>query len=306
MLVGKVEGKLDPYWDRASEVLISALISYLYEFREKREQTLENLLTLVSYCHRKENGLSEIDSYMDRASHRDPDSFAVRQYDKLKMAPQKTYESILSTIESKIGIFECDELRTMMASNDLNFDELGKRKIALFVVVSDTDRSMDRLANIFFSQAMMELCYYADNFCKGECLKVPVRFILDDFATNVSIEDFPRMISSIRSRGISVMLMIQAESQLETVYNAGKNTIISNCDTYLYMGGSDVETAKAVAQRCNKPLDQILYMEVGRNWIFRRGQRPINGYNLDLEELEKKYKTETKESQKEEEFEEFR
>jgi type IV secretion system protein VirD4 len=132
---------------------------------------------------------------------------------------------------------------------------------------------------------MNELCRVADRECRDNCLPVPVRFILDDFATNCKIEEFPRMIASIRSRGISTMLMIQAESQLQESYGYDGRTVIGNCDTYVYLGGNDVETAKAVAERCDVPVKKILYMPVGTNWIFRRGQAPVNARNFDLDML---------------------
>ena len=91
------------------------------------------------------------------------------------------------------------------------------------------------------------------------------------------------MISSVRSRGISAMLMIQAESQLEKAYYRDSSTIIGNCDTYIYLGGNDIDTAENVARRCNLPLNKILYMPVETNWIFRRGQHPVNGVNFKLE-----------------------
>ena len=156
---------------------------------------------------------------------------------------------------------------------------------AVFVVVSDTDRSLDGLANLFFTQAMNELCWQADKRCKGNTLPVPVRFILDDFATNCKIAEFPRMIASIRSRGISTMLMIQSEAQLEEGYNKDARTIIGNCDTYVYLGGNDVDTAEAVARRCDVPLKKILNMPVETNWIFRRGQEPVNSKNYNIEHL---------------------
>lgn len=149
--------------------------------------------------------------------------------------------------------------------------------------MSDTDRSMDDLANIFFTQAMNELCYEADHHCRGHRLPLDVRFIMDDFATNCRINEFPRMISGVRSRGISTMLMIQAESQLEEGYGRDSSTIIGNCDTYVYLGGNDVNTAESVARRCDMPLSEILYMPVETNWIFRRGERPVNGRNFDME-----------------------
>ncbi len=114
---------------------------------------------------------------------------------------------------------------------------------------------------------------------------MPVRFILDDFATNCHIADFPRIIASIRSRGISAMLMVQAESQLMHGYGDDGRTIIGNCDTYVYLGGNDVETAQSVARRCDVPVKKILNMPVGTNWIFRRGEAPYNGENFDIESM---------------------
>lgn len=169
----------------------------------------------------------------------------------------------------------------MMEENDIDFAAIGQEKTAVFVTVSDTDRSMDSLVNMFFTQTMQALCDYADNACPNNRLPVPVRFILDDFATNCRIEEFPRMISSIRSRGISVMLMIQAESQLRQGYGHDGKTIISNCDTYVYLGGNDVETAQAVSVRCDKSLKQVLYMPVGSCWVFRRGSQPVYTKLLD-------------------------
>ena len=166
----------------------------------------------------------------------------------------------------------------------MRIPDIGKKKTAIFVIVSDTDRSMDGLANLFFSQAMNELCRAADMTENGR-LHIPVRFILDDFATNVRIEDFPRMISSIRSREISVMIMIQALAQLRAAYGEDGTTIVGNCDTMIYLGTNDVETAQNIADRIDKPLHDILYMPVNTNWVFRRGQEPVNSRNIDLEEF---------------------
>ena len=221
---------------------------------------------------------------MEKHGEKNPDSYAVNMYSKFRVAANRTLRSILITVNARLGLFDTPELNEMTATDDIDIASIGQKKTALFVVVSDTDRSLDGLVNIFFTQAMNELCRYADKSCEHNTLPVPVRFILDDFATNCKIEDFPRMIASIRSRGISTMLMIQAESQLTEGYGYDGRTIIGNCDSYVYMGGNDVETAKAVAERCDMPLKKILNMPVGTNWIFRRGQAPVNAKNIDLDE----------------------
>ena len=215
-----------------------------------------------------------------------PESFALSQYKKFRVAASRTLRSILITVNAHLGTFDIPGLRRITRTDTVDLPSIGKEKTALFVNVSDTDRSLDGLVNIFFTQAMHELVRCADSQ-EDSRLPVPVRFILDDFATNCMIVDFPKMISSIRSREISAMLMIQSEGQLEQSYERGSSTIISNCDTYVYLGGNDLRTAKAIAERTDLPLKNILNMPVGSNWIFRRGEEPIRGKSLDLEAFQK-------------------
>lgn len=281
-------GHSDPFWDEASQLLIQALVSYLREEWGTSEQNLHRLLQLISLCQIEEKAVetkTSLDCLMDELGEKNPDSYAYNTYKKFRVATCKTLKSILITVNSRLGMFDTPEMNEMTSSDDIDISSIGKRKTALFVVVSDTDRSLDGIVNIFFTQAMNELCRVADKECKDNCLPVPVRFILDDFATNCKIAEFPRMISSIRSRGISVMLMIQAESQLSECYDQNGKTIIGNCDTYVYLGGNDVETAKAVAERCDVPVKKVLNMPVETNWIFRRGQAPINSKNFELDPL---------------------
>lgn len=276
----------DPFWDQAAQLLLQALIAYLREGQTIPEQNLHNLLKLVTLCY-SSGDMDHKDSMMDclmkdhRRTH--PNSYAVKTYDKFRTAASKTLRSILITVNAKLGLFDTPEIKEMTVADEMSIPSIGQEKTAVFVVVSDTDRSMDPLVNLFFTQAMNQLCRYADRECEDSCLPVPVRFILDDFATNCKIAQFPRMISSIRSRGISTMLMIQAESQLTSSYGDDGATIISNCDTYVYLGGNDVKTAQAVAERADVPMKKILNMPVGTNWIFRRGQVPVNGRNFNLD-----------------------
>ena len=195
----------------------------------------------------------------------------------------KTLRSILISLNARLGAFGTPEICGMTMEDDIDIPSLGQKKSALFVVVSDTERSLDGLVNIFFTQAMHELCRYADKECPGGRLPVPVRFILDDFATNCRIEEFPRMIASIRSRGISAMLMVQAEAQLMQGYGEDGRTIIGNCDTYVFLGGNDLPTAENVARRADVLLSEILSMPAGMGWIFRRGMKPVRAKEFELE-----------------------
>lgn len=277
---------LDPFWDQAAQLLLQSLIAFLIERGHEDEMNLHSLLKLVNTaCTAGDMDCQEttLDRIMNEHERRNPQSYAVCTYKKFRVAASRTLRSILITVNAKLGAFDTPQVIHMTMEDEMNITSIGKKKTVVFVVVSDTDRSMDKMANIFFSQAMNQLCRYADKHCKNNALPIPVRFILDDFATNCVIDQFPRMISSIRSRGISTMLMIQAESQLYRYYGEDAATIIANCDTYVYMGGNDVQTAKAVAERCDMPVRKVLNMPVGTNFIFRRGQEPINAKNFALE-----------------------
>lgn len=292
--------RVDPIWDQTAELLLTALIAYLHEYGNTADRNLEGLLKLVVACQIDENDSSKtntLDRIMEDVGRYNRSAFCYRQYNMFRLAAGRTLKSILITVTGKLGKYNYKELNQLLACDDIDICSISKRKTALFVVVSDTDRSLDELINVFYTQALNELCTFADTKCKDNHLPLDVRFILDDFATNCLIDDFPKMISSIRSRGISVMLMIQAEAQLSAAYGEDGKTIIGNCDTYIYLGGNDVDTAERVAKRCNLPLRKILEMPVGTNWIFRRGQAAVNGRNFDLEAFakEKMYKTAYKE-----------
>lgn len=290
----KMGSTIDPFWDRAAELLAGSLIAYVWETCDKREQTLATVLKLAELIIIDENDASvrsPMDILMDDLETVNKDSYAVKLYKRFRVAADKTLKSIVITLNARIGMYDTPEIRQMTAFDDIDITTIGQKKRAVFVVVSDNDRSLDGLANLFFTQAMNELCYFADKKCKNCMLPVPVRFIMDDFATNCKIDEFPRMIASIRSRGISTMLMIQSEGQLMEGYGHDYRTIIGNCDSYVYLGGNDVETAESVAKRCDLPLKKILNMPVGSNWIFRRGQGPINGRSIVLEQYIKSLAT---------------
>lgn len=294
MLVGVEERDSDPIWREMSQVQFQACLAFLFECAPPEERTLENLVELIDGTMIQgdsERKKSKVDDAFDNLRKVNPKSYAVKQYDKFRVAADKTYRSIQSVTNARTGQFSTPEIFEMTSCNDIEFSKIGTEKTAVFVGCSDTDRSLDFLVNLFYTQAMAELCRFADKECENNALPIPVRFIMDDFATNCKIEDFPRMIASIRSRNISTMLMIQAESQLTECFDKDGKTIIGNCDTYVYLGGNDLETAQSVAERADVPLKKILNMPVGTNWVFRRGEAPVNSANFDMENFyEKKMK----------------
>lgn len=288
----------DPFWDETAHILLSSLIGYMLETDElkKSEKNLTTLAKLIKEGKRTNagtcsGGRSRLDDRMmrhaEKMKKRGKESWAVDRYEEYNTSPDRTHATINICSLAKLASFDTIEVRKMISQNDLDLSGIGREPTALFVQVSDNDRSMDVLVNLFYTQLMNELCSYADEKCENSSLPVPVQFILDDFATNARIDNFQNMISNIRSRGISAMLMLQSEAQLEAGYGRNAQTIIDNCNTYVYMGGSNPEMAETIAKRANKPASKILNMPLSKSWIFRRGQEPLLCDNVDLESFEK-------------------
>lgn len=266
----------DPFWDKSSYVLLTALIYYLIETSTEEEDLLNfvNLLDCLTKCIKNESNKSPMDSLMKDLFLSNHDSKAVSNYLKVECSA-KTYNCIVLTLQSKLGILDSPSVSCMLTDNDLELKEIGQKNTVVFVTCSDTDRSLDVLANLFFTQALAELTSYADQECKDGELPVPVMFLMDDFATNVVIDDFPKSIATIRSRNISAVMMIQAEAQLEDCYGkSGAKTIIGNCDTYVYLGSNDIETASSISVRMDKPIHWVLALKPEECLVFRRGELP--------------------------------
>ena len=285
----------DPIWPNTAILLLSALIAYVKECLVEKEQTLHTVCEMMELSDasadaRDSGNISCLDLLFRERENElkqagKPESFAVKQYKKTASCSGKTFRSIIITALSGIGKYDTKEVAEMTAYNEINLREIGNKKTAVFVSVSDTDRSMDVMANIFFMQALNELCNYADKDCEDNHLPIPVRFIMDDFATNCKVDQFPRMIAAFRSRWISTVLILQEESQLEAAYGKEGRTIIGSCDTYVYLGGNDIDTARAVSERCDEPLMSVLNMPVGESIIFRRGEKAVHAKGFRLEDM---------------------
>ena len=170
--------------------------------------------------------------------------------------------------------FEFEEAKYIFSGKDcFDIRSLGREKTVLFLNVSDTDRTFDQLVNIFYTQALQILCTEADSLPGGK-LNVPVRIIMDDFAASASIPDFDKIISVIRSRDISVSLILQSMTQLESMFShAQALTIINNCDHLLYLGSQDLETANFIGFHANKSPENVLCLPRDQAILLTNGER---------------------------------
>ena len=236
----KVEGSsADPYWDDMAEMLLKSLIYYLIATRPEEEQNLTSCAELVRAANSNGGGnlLSEL---MSRLPYDHP---ARMNYKSIEIAPDKTYGSILSTLQSKLGKFDTKEIAELTSTHTFDFTEIGRKKTAVFVISPDTHTAYDFLLTIFFAQMIQQLYDFADLSPKGK-LPVPTYFILDEFANIGKIPDFDKKISTSRSRKISFSVILQNLDQLEGIYEKSYETIIGNCDTHVFLGSNSQKTVE--------------------------------------------------------------
>ena len=232
------DGGSDPFWDDSAEMLLKALIYYLMATRPEEEQNLASCAELVRAAN-SNGGSNLLTELISKLPYDHP---ARMNYKSIEIAPEKTYSSILSTLQSKLGKFDSKEIAELTSTDTINFEEIGNKKTAVYVISSDTHTAYDFLLTIFFSQMIQQLYNYADD--NGGALKVPTYFILDEFANIGKIPDFDKKISTSRSRKISFSVILQNLDQLEAVYEKSYETIIGNCDTHVFLGSNSYKTVE--------------------------------------------------------------
>jgi len=243
----------EDFWVKAERLLYCALIGYIWYEAPEEEKNFITLLELINASEAKEDDeeyQSPVDLLFSQLEEKDPDHFAVKQYKKYKLAAGKTAKSILISCGARLAPFDIKELRELMEYDELELDTLGDRKVAFFVITSDTDSTFDFLSSMVIMQMFNTLCTKADDEYGGR-LPVHVRCLLDEFS-NIKIPDMQRLISVLRSREISAALIIQAQSQLRAIYKEHADTIIGNCDTTLFLGGKEKTTLKEISELLGK------------------------------------------------------
>lgn len=286
----KVQTKADPFWDESATSLLSAEIAFCRE--TMRVPTFVDVLKLHSQLDFESNDsngdgiTTNMDDKFNYLKMISPNSYALSCWKSFKQLPMRTAGCVYSSLNITIDkIFSPELKQSIEALKSVDFKDLSTNKTILFVTTSPVNPAMSSYANMFYAQAFKSLFEYAETLPQGR-LPIPVHVLCDDFATGSRILNFPEYISIFREKGISVTLLVQSESQLESMYGAGDaTTIINNCDTYLYMGGMDLKTGGSVSKRMNAPLEDILSMPIGQEYIFRRGAKPITTrrYNIRMD-----------------------
>ena len=253
--ITKGEGKAgDDFWVKAETLLYCALIGYLWYEGLEEEKNFATLISMINAMEVREDDESfknPVDYLFDELEAKDPEHFAVRQYKKYKLAAGKTAKSVLISCAARLAPFDIAEVREITMYDELELDMTGDRKTALFLIMSDTDATFNFLISMIYTQLFNLLCEKADDVYGGR-LPIHVRCLIDEAANIGQIPNLEKLMATIRSREISACLVLQAQSQLKALYKDNADTIIGNCDSRIFLGGSEPTTLKELSTALGK------------------------------------------------------
>ena len=245
---------VDPFWDNAASMLLMALILYLKHEAPKEEQNFSMVLELLragSILDEEEYTPSALDILFSELEMDKPEHIALKYYHLYHSGAQKTLKSIQLTLASRLEKFNLDSLASLTATDELDISAMGEKKVALFAIIPDNDSSFNFLVSILYTQLFQHLFYIADNKYGGS-LPVPVHFLMDEFS-NVSLpDDFEKILSTMRSRGVFVSIILQNLSQLKALFEKQWESVLGNCDSFLYLGGNEFSTHKHISEMLGK------------------------------------------------------
>ena len=304
----------DPFWDTAASMLLLALIFYLWYEAPEEEQNFTMVMEMLRAGDVKEDDdmyLSPLDVLFEKLEASNPEHIALKYYRDYHSGSAKTLKSIQITLASRLEKFNLESLSKLTMTDELELEKLGEQKVALFALIPDNDTSFNFIVSILYTQLFQQLFYSADHKHGGR-LPVHVHFIMDEFA-NVSLpDDFDKILSVMRSREVSVSIILQNLAQLKALFEKQWESIVGNCDEFLYLGGNEQSTHKYVSELMGKEnLDlntygkshgrngsySTNYQQTGRDLLtpdevrmldnkyailFVRGERPIKDLKYDI------------------------
>jgi type IV secretion system protein VirD4 len=231
-------------------MLLLSLIMYLHAFAPPEEQNFSMVLEMIRAGEVREDNddyESPLDILFRRKEMEIPDHPSVRIYRNYRSGSARTLKSIQITLLSRLEKFDLESLAGITNCDEMEIRELGERKTALFAVISDNDPSFNFIVGMLYTQLFQELYYRAD-VIHGGSLPVHVRFLMDEFATVSIPQDFDRILATMRSREISVAIIIQNMTQLRALFEKQWESIVGNCDELLYLGGNEQSTHEFVSK----------------------------------------------------------
>ena len=304
----------DPFWEKSETALLQALMLYLLHEAPPEEQNFPMIMEMIGSAQVKEDDedyQSPLDILFERLEMRDPESIAVKQYAIYKQAAGKTAKSILISVGVRLAAFNLKQIANLTCTDELDLYSIGEKKVALFCCIPDADTSMNYLVGMIYSNLFQTLYYVADRKYGGR-LPIPVHCIMDEWPNVALPDDFDKILATMRSRGISCSIIIQNIAQMKALFKDSYESLIGNCDEFLYLGGNEKEGHKYVSELLGKEtLDtntygqtkgrsgsySVNYQQTGRELLtpdeirlldnrkailFIRGERPIMDDKYDL------------------------
>ena len=240
----------DPFWDTAASMLLLALVFYLKYEAPPDEQNFPMVMEMLRAADVREDMdeyTSPLDELFERLEMRDPDHIAVKYYKDYHSGSAKTLKSIQITLAARLEKFNLSSLAALTATDELDLPSLGEKKVALFALIPDNDTSFNFLVSILYTQLFQQLFYLADHKYGGSLL-VPVHFLMDEFS-NVSLpDDFSKILAVMRSRQVFVSIILQNIAALKALFEKEWESILGNCDEFLYLGGNETSTHKLISE----------------------------------------------------------
>ena len=304
----------DPFWEKAEIALDSALMLYLVSEAPSEEQNFEMLIYMMNFAEVREEDdqyRSPLDMLFRALEEEQPNHVAVKQFKAFKQAAGKTAKSILISVGVRLAAFNLKQIANLTCTDELDLYSIGEKKVALFCCIPDADTSMNYLVGMIYSNLFQTLYYVADRKYGGR-LPIPVHCIMDEWPNVALPDDFDKILATMRSRGISCSIIIQNIAQMKALFKDSYESLIGNCDEFLYLGGNEKEGHKYVSELLGKEtLDtntygqtkgrsgsySVNYQQTGRELLtpdeirlldnrkailFIRGERPIMDDKYDL------------------------
>lgn len=244
----------DPFWEKSETALLQALMLYLYHEAPEYEQNFTMVMEMIAAAEVKEDDEeyeSPLDLLFDELESNNPGTLAYKQWRIFKQAAGKTAKSILISVGVRLACFNLESLASLTAFDELELEKLGERKGALFAIIPDNDSTFNFLIGMLYTQLFQMLYYQAENIHGGE-LPIPVHFVMDEFANVALPDEFDKLLSTMRSKGISVSIILQNLAQLKALYKDSWESIVGNCDELFYLGGNEQSTHKFLSEYLGK------------------------------------------------------
>ncbi len=304
----------DEFWNTAAEMLAKALAFYIDKEAPDDEKNfpMMNELLVAGEVHEDDDDyVSPLDILMNRLESKDPNHIALKYYRAYHSGSSKTLKSIQITLASKLEKFNLDSIAKMTLTDELELEKFGEKKYALFAIIPDNDSSLNFIISILYTQIFQELFYLAD-YKYGGTLPIPVEFEMDEFANVCLPDDFEKILSVMRSRGISVSIILQNLAQLKALFEKQWESIVGNCDELLYLGGNEQATHEYISKLLGKSTihsntygkssgrgenystndqtiardllspDEIRRLDNKYSLLFIRGEKPVKDLKYDL------------------------